>query len=267
MTPETTATGPAEPFPDAMDLIYSTDSLDLSIVIPAYLEGANLPYLLPLIKQAAAELTPRYEILILDTETEMDNTRAVCEAEGVRHIHRTGGNSYGDAVRTGIALARGEYLLSMDADGSHGPEYYASMWAEREAADIVIGSRYVTGGQTENPAILIWMSYVLNLTFRWAFSIRAKDITTSFRLYRRSVLTPLRLESNDFDILEEILIKAVMRKPPARIVEVPVIFKRRKAGESKRKLVQFALGYLTTLRKLRKFQKDARREMQAGRVR
>jgi dolichol-phosphate mannosyltransferase len=257
MTPETEATGPSES---------SSERLDLSIVIPAYLEGENLPYLLPLIKQAAADLTPRFEVLIVDTEEDMDNTRAACEAEGVRHVNRTGGNSYGDAVRTGIALARGEYLLSMDADGSHGPEYYASMWARREASDIVIGSRYVAGGQTENPAILIWMSYVLNLTFRWAFRIRAKDITTSFRLYRRSILTPLRLESNDFDILEELLIKAVTRKPPARIVEVPVIFKRRKAGESKRKLVQFAFGYLKTLQKLRKFQKDARQEMQAKRA-
>ena len=86
-------------------------------------------------------------------------------------------------------------------------------------------------------------------------------MTNSFRLYKRSVLTSLRLQSNDFDILEEILIKAVTKKPPARIAEVPVTFARRKAGESKRKLVQFAFGYLTTLRKLRKFQKDARKEL------
>jgi dolichol-phosphate mannosyltransferase len=61
--------------------------------------------------------------------------------------------------------------------------------------------------------------------------------------------------------LEEILIRAVTHIPPASVGEVPVTFERRKAGESKRKLVQFALGYLSTLRTLRKFQKDAQREL------
>jgi dolichol-phosphate mannosyltransferase len=104
------------------------------------------------------------------------------------------------------------------------------------------------------------MSYLVNLTFRVAFSIRAKDVTNSFRLYRRDILTPLTLESNDFDILEEILIKATLRKPPARIGEVPVTFNRRKAGESKRKLAQFAFGYLKTLKRLRSFAKSAKQE-------
>ena len=238
------------------------DTIDLSIMIPAYLEAENLPSLLPVIKSAAANLTPRFEVLIVDTEQDLDNTRAVCEQFGVRHVNRRGGNQYGDAIRTGIAEARGSYLLCMDADGSHSPDFFAALWAERRRFDIVIGSRYISGGHTENPAVLIWMSYLVNLTFRVVFSIRAKDVTNSFRLYRRSILTPLRLESNDFDILEELLIKAVTRRPPASIGEVPMTFARRKAGESKRKLVQFAFGYLQTLRKLRKFQASALREMQ-----
>ena len=241
------------------------DQIDLSIAIPSYREGENLVDLLPAIKAAAAALTPRYEILILDTDPPLDETPAVCTANGVRCVQRVGGNQYGDAVRTGVAQARGEYLLSMDADGSHSPSYFASMWARRHDADIVIGSRYAPGGQTENPAILIWMSYAVNLTFRLVFELSAKDVTNSFRLYRRSILTPMRLESNDFDILEEILIKAVMKRPPARIVEVPVTFARRKAGESKRKLVQFAFGYLKTLKTLRRFQASARREMESSR--
>jgi dolichol-phosphate mannosyltransferase len=242
----------------------SSLGVDLSIMIPAYREGANLPELLPQIKVAAGALTPNYEILIVDTQTNLDDTAEVCAAHGVRHINRYGGNQYGDAIRTGIQEARGEYLLCMDGDGSHSPSYFAAMWKERAGYDIVIGSRYAPGGQTENPAILIWMSYIVNLTFRVVFSIRAKDVTNSFRLYRRSILTPLKLESGDFDILEELLIKAVLLQPPARIAEVPVTFARRKAGESKRKLVQFAFGYLKTLQKLRKFQADGRREMRAN---
>ena len=234
--------------------------VDLSITIAAYREAENLAMMLPSIKAAAAALTPRYEILIVDTQEPMDSTAAICAANGVRHVHRAGGNSYGDATRTAIAEARGTYRLNMDADGSHSPQYLAAMWAERDRYDITIGSRYAPGGHTDNPLILIWMSYIVNLTFRIAFSIHAKDVTNSFRLYRREILTSLRLESNDFDILEEILIKASLLNPPARIGEVPVTFERRKAGESKRKLVQFAFGYLKTLKRMRSFADAAKRE-------
>jgi dolichol-phosphate mannosyltransferase len=237
--------------------------VELSITIPAYREAENLAMMLPSIKEAAAALTPHYEVLIVDTQEPMDDTAAICAANGVRHMYRTGGNSYGDAQRTIIANARGKYMLNMDADGSHNPSYFASMWAERERYDIVIGSRYAKGGHTENPAILIAMSYALNVVFRVVFSIKAKDVTNSFRLYNRSILTPLKLESDDFDILEEILIKVVLRNPPARIGEVPVTFARRKAGESKRKLVQFAFGYLKTLKRMRGFAHQAKQENKA----
>ena len=240
-----------------------SDAVELTVMLPAYNEAEALRDLLPTIKAAAAALTPSFEILILDTQTAMDATAEVCAENGVRHIRRSGGNQYGDAIRTGIAQARGAHLLCMDADGSHSASYFASMWAQRNNYDIVIGSRYVAGGHTENPAVLIWMSYVLNLTFRVVFNIHAKDVTNSFRLYRASILRPMKLDSDDFDILEEILIKAVTHRPPARITEVPVTFGRRKAGESKRNLVKFAFGYFTTLQKLRTFQKAARREMES----
>jgi dolichol-phosphate mannosyltransferase len=240
---------------------HADDVIDLSVILPSYNEAAFLRELIPEINNAAAALTPTFEVLILDTQMATDDTAEVCAMHGVRHVRRTEGNQYGDAIRTGIREARGAYLLCMDADGSHSPSYFASMWAERERSDIVIGSRYVEGGRTENPAILIWMSYMVNLTFRVVFNLRAKDVTNSFRLYRTIILKPMKLESNDFDILEEILIKAVTRRPPAQILEVPMTFGRRKAGESKRKLVQFAFGYLATLRKLRRFQRSARAEM------
>lgn len=238
--------------------------LSLTIMIPSYREAASLRTLIPRIHNAAEALTPDYEILIVDTQQAMDDTAEVCAALNARHLFRSGGNHYGDAIRTGIAEARGTWTLCMDADGSHNPIYFASMWAQRHTWDIVIGSRYARGGQTENPAILIFMSWVVNFTFRMAFNIKAKDVTNSFRLYHSAVIKPIPLESNAFDILEELLIKAVTHRPPARVGEVPVTFEKRKAGESKRKLVQFAFGYLSTLKKLRKFQKDAQHQLEGG---
>lgn len=237
------------------------NELDLTIMIPAYLEAESLRTLIPRIHAAAAALTPRYEVLIVDTQEPKDDTLAVCEAAGARHLYRLHGNEYGDAIRTGFAAARGRHLLCMDADGSHNPVYFASMWAQRERWDITIGSRYAEGGQTENPRILIFLSWVLNLTFRLTFNIKAKDVTNSLRLYRMDVIRGIRLESNAFDILEELLIKAITHRPPATIGEVPVTFERRKAGESKRNLVVFFFKFLQTLQRLRRFQKEAEREL------
>jgi dolichol-phosphate mannosyltransferase len=235
---------------------------DLTVMIPAYREGASLATLLPRIIRAASQLTDSYEILIIDTQSPMDDTPKVCSDNGVTHIARSGGNSYGDALRTGIAHAQGRHILCMDADGSHNPNYFPALWSKKDVWDIVIGSRYAPGGHTENPAVLIWMSYVVNWTFRLAFNISAKDVTNSFRLYRKASLERIRLESNEFDVLEELLIKAVTYQPASTIGEVPVTFEKRKAGESKRKLLRFAFGYLSTFRRLKTFQRSVYDEQQ-----
>jgi dolichol-phosphate mannosyltransferase len=233
---------------------------ELSIVLPAYREAESLATLLPVLKAKAAELTSNFEILVIDTEQPMDHTAEVCAAAGVRHIHRRGGNNYGDAVRTGIAESRGDSVIFMDADGSHNPIHLKGLWGEREGYLVVIGSRYVRGGVTENPFILIAMSYAVNLTFRIAFQLKASDVTNSFRLYRGNPLRALHLDSNDFDIVEELLIKLVTGRAHASVKEVPVVFERRKAGESKRNLREFAVSYVQTLIRLRKFRAEALRD-------
>jgi dolichol-phosphate mannosyltransferase len=221
-------------------------SLELSIVLPAYKEAEALTKLLPSLKSQVAELTGAYEILVIDAPQPVDDTPAVCMAHGVRHIHRNYGNKYGDAVRTGIEEAGGRYIVFMDADGSHNPAHLRLLWDQREHYDVVIGSRYVAGGHTENPAILIFMSWVVNVIFRLAFQLHCKDVSNSFRLYHADLLKPLHLRCHNFDIVEELLILLSRH----RIGEVAVTFERRKAGRSKRKLLLFAIGYAWTLMRL-----------------
>jgi dolichol-phosphate mannosyltransferase len=220
---------------------------ELSIVLPAYREAAALDALLPALKSQVAQLTPSHEIVVVDAERPIDNTGEICRIHGVHHMHRTNGNTYGDAVRSGIQVARGEFVVFMDADGSHNPASLPSLWKERRKFDIVIGSRYIAGGKTENPAILVFMSWVVNVIFRTCFGLSCRDVTNSFRLYRGAQLRALNLRSNNFDIVEEILIKLCGRRFRASVIEVPVVFERRKAGESKRNLIAFAATYLGTL--------------------
>jgi dolichol-phosphate mannosyltransferase len=221
--------------------------IDLTVVLPAYREAEALGTLLPLLIGAVSELTPRHEILVVDAQRKVDDTLDVCSRNRVRHVFRRHGNFYGDAVRTGIEEARGEYILFMDADGSHNPAQIASLWKYRREFDVVVGSRYVKGGMTENPKILIFMSWVVNVTFRTFFHLDCKDVTNSFRLYRGTRLRAITLRADNFDIVEEVLIRICSGRRAGKLKEVPVTFERRKAGESKRNLTAFALSYVWTL--------------------
>jgi len=237
------------------------EPIELSIVMPAYREARALETFLPQLAVAAGALTPDFEILVVDTMEPIDDTREVAEAAGARHVFRQGGNFYGDAVRTGIATARGKYLLFMDGDGSHNPRDMQKLWAQHANFDIVIGSRYIKGGETENPAILIWMSRFINYLYRIVFGLHVKDVSNSFRIYRGDKLRSLTLESNDFDIVEEILLRLVFGSSQATVTEVPVTFEQRKAGESKRSLGKFALSYISSIRNMRRFQKSEQQKL------
>jgi dolichol-phosphate mannosyltransferase len=228
--------------------------------MPAYREAEALRQLLPQLVPAIRKLSTSCEIIVADAMEPLDDTREICASHGVTHIFRDGGNSYGDAIRTGIRHSSGQRVLLMDADGSHNPRDIPRLWEPRESADIVIGSRYVRGGSTENPAVLIWMSRVLNYMYGFAFGLRVKDLSNSFRLYRGEQLRSLKLDSNDFDIVEEILIRLVFGPANATVIEVPVIFEQRKAGESKRDLFAFMLSYIRSISTLKKFRADELRK-------
>jgi len=80
----------------------------LTIMMAAYNEAENLAVLLPRINALVARLTPDYEILVVDTYTPMDDTRAICEQNGAVYLNRENSNNYGDAIRTGIRHSQGE---------------------------------------------------------------------------------------------------------------------------------------------------------------
>ena len=224
----------------------------ISVVIPSYQEAENLEKVLPDLKEALSAIGIPFEILCVDTMNAMDNTEEVCNDHGATYVRRKGGNNYGDAIRTGFGLARYAYTVVMDGDGSHDPKYIKEFYGEiQHGYDLVIGSRYTKGGDTQNPLLLKLMSYILNLAYRVLFRIKAKDISDSFRMYRTAQIHILELFCADFDIVEEILIKLVRLKKDYAIKEVPICFEERKAGVSKRNLGKFIAGYLKTIWKLK----------------
>lgn len=225
--------------------------LELSVVLPSYLEEENLRLLLPRLHHVLRRGGEPFEIVVVDTPTPLDQTREACEEHGARYLPRVGGETYGDAIRTGIAAAKGRRVLLMDADGSHAPEFIPHLLAERDRADVVIASRYIAGGRSENSLPLRWMSIVLNLSYAWILGLRCKDVSNSFKLYDGAKIRALKLKCDNFDIVEEILFKLARATPGLRIVEVPFTFKKRMFGETKRDLIAFIFTYLYTIIKLR----------------
>ncbi len=229
----------------------------LSVVIAAYAEADNLRELLPVLTSVTSRLTNSAEILVIDSHTPVDDTKQVCDRMGVTWIPRELGNNYGDAIRTGIRASRGEYILTMDADGSHNPRFIPALWEKRLVADVVIASRYIPGGATDNPWLLVSLSRLLNVLFEHLVGTPVLDVSNSFRLYRGDLLRGQRLDGLHFDILEEALVKIVYADlpRPARIIELPYHFEQRKHGKSKRNLFVFGLRYITAMYHLRRFQK------------
>ena len=231
--------------------------MSISIILPAYQEAKNLSELLPAIKKVVSSIGQPYEILVIDTMTKKDNTDEICLENGCTYINRENGDDYGNAIRTGINKVTNKYIVTMDADGSHDPEDITRFYSEIEKGyDLIIGSRYINGGRSNNGIILRFMSYILNLTYRVFFGIKAKDISNSFRMYKTDQLKSLSLECNNFDIVEEIIIKLSVHVPSFKLLEIPVFFNERKYGESKRNLVKFIFSYISTIKKLKRIKNE-----------
>ncbi len=224
---------------------------DLSVIIPAYLEEENLRIILPRLKSVLDTLSIKYEINVIDTMASKDNSREVCLANNVNYRSREKSDFYGDAVRTGIKYAQGQKIIFMDADGSHTPEFIPRLMEYSRDFDVVIASRYIAGGMTDNSFVLILMSKIVNIVYSKVLNLQCQDVSNSFKLYQAERLKNLHLYSNNFDIVEEILFKLKKQKPDLTIKEIPYTFKERMFGHTKRNLIVFAFSYIYSLIKLK----------------
>lgn len=224
--------------------------MGISFALLAYKEEENLKVLLPKIKKVAEEIGEEFEILVIDTQKPLDNTQDVCQANGAVYINQEEPH-FGGALRTAIKHASMDKFMIMDSDGSHDPSMIPSIYARfMDDADIVIGSRYVKGGVSNDSAASKVMSKILNTFFRVAIGIKAKDISTDFRMYHTEQIKNVSLYCENYDILQEILLKLKINKKNLNIQEVPIEFNKRMFGESKRSLLKFIFSYIKTIVKL-----------------
>ncbi len=209
-------------------------------------EGDNLKVLLPVVHEVLQGLQVSYEIVIVDGASK-DDTVAVAEAHGVKVVQQQG-RGYGAAFREGLALCRGEWIMTIDADHSHPPQFLRAMIANCEGADMLIASRYVPGGAAMMDMWRAALSWILNTVFGVTLGIPVKDLSSGFRMYRRAALQGLQLEGRDFDVLIETLVRLV--SAGYRVREIPFIYEPRVFGTSNARVFKFGLSYIRMLIKM-----------------
>jgi dolichol-phosphate mannosyltransferase len=225
----------------------------LSAIIPALNEADNLAVLLPVLGRQLQQLVgEQYEVIVVEGAS-TDATDEVARKLGAQVIHQIE-RGYGGALLAGFAAAKGDWIVTLDADLSHEPGFIADLWAARETADVLIASRYVKGGRAEMPLYRLVLSRILNVVFTLGLSLPLKDISSGFRLYRAEVVKTMPLVGRDFDVLEEILVRASVSG--RQIKETPFTYKPRVTGHSHAKLARFAIAYIKTFWRLWKLRRE-----------
>jgi dolichol-phosphate mannosyltransferase len=210
---------------------------DATVCLPTYNERENLEAML----RALAPLGLR--VLVID-DNSPDGTGEIAdrlaeELDFVSVLHRERKEGLGPAYLAGFrrALADGaEYIVEIDCDFSHDPKDVPRLLATCEAgADLALGSRYVEGGGTENwGAVRRLVSFGGSLYARTLLGVGIRDLTGGFKCYRRSVLEAIDLDairSKGYAFQIETTYRTLRRG--FRVVEVPIRFVDRTAGDSK----------------------------------
>ncbi len=225
------------------------------IIIPTYNERDNLR---PLLEEICS-YAPETDILIVD-DNSPDGTGDLADEIHQQHaqvhvLHRTGKQGLGTAYVAGFkyAIEHGyDAAFEMDADFSHDPRYLPDFLNAIEHADVVIGSRYIPGGDTPNWSLLRrFISGGGNIFARFMLGIPVHDCTAGYRCYRREVL-----ENIDLDTIQsqgyafQIELAYRVMKHGFKIVETPIVFQDRRVGKSKmsRKIVIEGFTYVLKAR-------------------
>lgn len=189
----------------------------LSIIIPT----KNEPYINRLIKEINKKVKARYEIIVVD------KSDFSFKLPGAK-VLRQRSDGLANAVLEGVKIAKGEYIVFMDGDGSHDPKYINDMLKFVLQYDIVIGSRYVKGGSSDDSFTRILISKVLNKTTAAFLGLEIKDIMSGYALAKAKLLRNPKLKPKGYKILLELV-----GRSKAKTKEIPIVFYKRKAGSSK----------------------------------
>jgi len=213
--------------------------MNFLICIPTYNEKENVEKIISAVLAQGDDI----EILIID-DNSPDGTAEIVENlkkdnPRIHLIQRPGkmglGTAYIDGFTYGLKLPQIGYLMEMDADFSHDPNYLKNFRETIEDCDLVIGSRYINGISIVNwPITRLLLSYFASIYVQYITGMPVKDPTSGFKCFRREVLEWLdlkRIKSNGYGF--QIEMDFYVWRAGFRIKEIPILFIDRRAGTSK----------------------------------
>lgn len=225
----------------------------VSIILPSYNERENLSRLIPAIfaQFQGSHLWDR-EIIIVDDNSPDGTAAALTNQFGsrIRLIVRKHERGLATAIAEGIRAARGSVVLGMDADGNHDPRHIPALLSGLSASDMVIGSRYVSGGGMRI-GIQYFLSFVSNSLLYHLLKFPVHDSTSGFYAVRNSVLQRVHLHKvyqgyGDYHLR----LVWYAKKMGVSVTEVPVRYAFRHYGQSKSRLPIMLITYMRTVMQL-----------------
>jgi len=206
----------------------------ISIITPTYNERENIQ---KLADKLFIDLR-RYDIeLIIVDDNSPDGTGELADELSKRNkkikvIHRLGKNGLGSAFVDGTKVAKGDVFLLMDSDLSHDSKDLPKLLEKiKQGYDMVIGSKYVSGGKTEDKPTRMVASKAFCLLASLVLWLNIKDSASGLFAIRKEVFRKIKLNPLGFKIMIEIAFKA--KKFSCKITEVPISFHKRKFGKQK----------------------------------
>jgi dolichol-phosphate mannosyltransferase len=216
--------------------------MKLIVVIPTYNEAENIR---PMVRALFALDIPEVGILIVDDESP-DGTGAIADELATEHpgrfhaMHRTGARGLGRAYIAGFRWALehdADLIVQMDCDFSHSPEYIPQFLKHIQEYDLVVGSRYVKGGKTDERWgfgrwLLSW--WANSIYTRLLLGSKVRDVTAGFKCWRRETLKGIdlsRIHSQGY--VFQVEMAYVTERLSYRVLEIPIYFEDRRIGQSK----------------------------------
>lgn len=219
---------------------------DVLVVIPTFNESESITALLARLDKARDSLSDKYhiEILIVD-DSSADKTAEIARSLNLKNllvlsqVSKSGlGPAYIAGFKQGL-IGNYQYFVEMDADLSHQPEQLSDLLTVASGSDLVIGTRWMSGGKVVNWPIgrrilskfgTKYAAFVLNLPY--------KDLTSGYRVLPRQLLMKIdldQIQTRGYGFQIEIALKAI--QSGFKIKEVPITFVERENGRSKMGLV------------------------------
>jgi glycosyltransferase involved in cell wall biosynthesis len=207
--------------------------VSVSVVIPVFNEEATVGNVVTRTKNALEKLGASYEILVVD-DGSVDKSADIAQKREA-HVLRKSHQGKGFALRYGFMKARGEVVVTLDADGSHKPEEISQILRpiKEDRADFVIGSRFCNSeaNKTKIPKINRIGNMLFNDLIWHLTGAITSDSQSGFRAIRSSLIKRMKLGSQGYEVESEMLVKAL--KMGARVAEAPISFIQRTVGRSK----------------------------------